>query len=337
MRERRSDYDVTNSVQVSDPAAVCAAVAEMYSALYPRTKFQPIETAFREFELAFRGHADGFHGVETTYHDLQHTLDVTLAMMRLINGYERADDTQGRKLGPERAAVGVITALFHDAGYLRKRHDTRHQHGAEYTRVHVTRSARMLEELLPRLGFANAAPIAAEMVHFTGYERPFDTIVIDDPLWVKTGHLLGSADMLAQMADRCYLEKCRDRLFVEFEMGGIARMQAPDGREVINYRSPKDLLQKTPDFCNATLHQRLGGKFDHAYRYMNVHFNGENLYLDEINKSLDHLRYVISSDRWDLLRRKPLCYNIELFETSAPRPSGLIRRDKQKAGVSILH
>jgi hypothetical protein len=313
MRERRSDYDVTNAVQVSDPAAVRAAVAELFTSLYPRSDFRPLEAAFREFERAFRGQSGDFHGVETTYHDLQHTLDVTLATMRLIDGYERAADTRDSRLGPERAAVGVITALFHDAGYLRRTHDARHRHGAEYTRVHVSRSARMLEELLPDLGFADAAPIAAEMVHFTGYERPFDEIVIEDPLWVKTGHLLGTADMLAQMADRCYLEKCRDRLYQEFEMGGIARMRAPDGREVINYRSPQDLLQKTPEFCDATLNQRLGGKFEHAYRYLNIHFNGENLYLDAIGKSLKHLRHVITQGRWDLLRRKPLCYNVELF------------------------
>ncbi|HEX7030347.1 MAG TPA: hypothetical protein VF254_07105 [Gammaproteobacteria bacterium] len=326
MRERRSDYDVTNAVQVSDPAAVCGAVAELFSALYPRADFQPVEKAFREFELAFRGHADGFHGVETTYHDLQHTLDVTLALMRLIDGYERAADTEGRRLGPERAAVGVITALFHDAGYLRRTHDTRHQHGAEYTRVHVSRSARMLEELLPELGFEAAAAIAAEMVHYTGYERPFDQIAIDDSLWVKTGHLLGTADMLAQMADRCYLEKCRDRLYREFEVGGVARMRAPDGSEIVNYRSPEDLLKKTPDFCTVTLDQRLGGKFDHAHRYMNVHFGGDNLYLEAIERSLGHLRFVIERERWDLLRRQPLCYNVDLFRTASHGPSRLVQR-----------
>lgn len=319
MRERRSDYDVTNAVQVSDPAAVRAAVAELFTSLYPRTDFRPLENAFRLFERAFRGQSHDFHGVETTYHDMQHTLDVTLAMMRLIDGYERADDARDQRLGPERAAVGLITALFHDAGYLRRTHDTRHRHGAEYTRVHVSRSARMLEELLPGLGFANAAPVAAEMVHFTGYERPFDEIVIDDPLWVKTGHLLGTADMLAQMADRCYLEKCRDRLYEEFEMGGVARMRAPDGSEVVNYRSAQDLLQKTPDFCEATLNQRLGGKFEHAYRYLDVHFSGENLYLQAIGKSLAHLRHVITCNRWDLLRRKPLCYNVELFRALPSR------------------
>ena len=43
-----------------------------------------------------------------------------------------------------------------------------------------------------------------------------------DPRDIKLGHLLGTADMIAQMADRCYLEKCRDRLYPEFVLGGVA-------------------------------------------------------------------------------------------------------------------
>ena len=39
---------------------------------------------------------------------------------------------------------------------------------------------------------------------------------------ITVGHLLGTADMIAQMADRCYLEKCRDRLYAEFVLGGVA-------------------------------------------------------------------------------------------------------------------
>jgi hypothetical protein len=38
----------------------------------------------------------------------------------------------------------------------------------------------------------------------------------------RLGNMLGTADIIAQMADRCYLEKCRDRLFPEFVAGGLA-------------------------------------------------------------------------------------------------------------------
>ena len=313
MRERRSDYDVTNSVQVSNPGAVRAAVESIWCNLYPNDDFGPVAAAFAKFSHAFRGDSARYHAIETTYHDLQHTLDVTLAMARLIDGYERAPDTIDRRLGAERAAVGLVTALFHDAGYLRQTDDAQHAHGAEYTRVHVSRSADMIAEILIELGLGDAAGIAREMVHYTGYERSFDSLEIDDPLWRKTGHLLGTADMLAQMADRCYLEKCRDRLYDEFVRGGMARMRAPDGSIIVNYESPEHLLRKTPDFCRATLSQRIGQQFEHAERYFNVHFAGENPYMDAIEQNLAHLLRVIDDDRWDLLRRQPPCFNVDFF------------------------
>ena len=37
------------------------------------------------------------------------------------------------------------------------------------------------------------------------------------------GSLLGTADLMAQLADVDYLRKCRDHLYEEFELGGIAR------------------------------------------------------------------------------------------------------------------
>ena len=40
---------------------------------------------------------------------------------------------------------------------------------------------------------------------------------------------MATADLLAQMADRCYLEKCRDLLYPEFELAGLTRRRNPDG------------------------------------------------------------------------------------------------------------
>ena len=98
--------------------------------------------------------------------------------------------------------------------------DTLHRNGAEFTRTHVGRSAQCRVRYLPTLGLADWVPVATQIVHFTGYEVPFDQIRLDDPRDRKVGHLVGTADMMAQMADRCYLEKCRDRLYPEFVLGG---------------------------------------------------------------------------------------------------------------------
>ena len=84
---------------------------------------------------------------------MQHSLDDTLAMARLLVGYERTH-TREQRLGAERAVIGLVTALFHDAGYIREMADTQHRNGAEFTRTHVTRGAQFLARYLPTIGLA---------------------------------------------------------------------------------------------------------------------------------------------------------------------------------------
>src|ERR1700738_5001541 len=149
---RRSDFDVTNSVRVSPLAAWLAAVEALYRPTWPGLSMDPLARAFEHFERLFAGHVAGYHGVDTVYHDRQHTLDITLALARLIMGYERQQDESAR-LGGARAVVGLLTGLFHDVGYLRRTDERGALNGAEFTRTHVSRGARFLQEYLPVLGF----------------------------------------------------------------------------------------------------------------------------------------------------------------------------------------
>ena len=169
MQYRRSDYDVTNTVQVSSVPAVKRAVEELYSQTWPSGKVERLDTAFTDFERLFNGHFPGYLGCDTVYHDLQHSLDDTLAMARLLAGYDRSHAVEQR-LGAERAMMGIVVALFHDAGYIRQTDDTMHRNGAEFTRTHVGRSAQFLTRYLPTLGLADWVPVATQIVHFTGYE-----------------------------------------------------------------------------------------------------------------------------------------------------------------------
>src|SRR5215210_309447 len=115
---RRNDFDVSNTIQVSSPAAVCAAVEDLYAQTWPGIDLDPVRAAFSYFEQLFDGKVPGYFGVDTAYHDRQHSLDITLAVARLIVGYERQHPPELR-LGAERAVVGLITGLYHDVGYLR--------------------------------------------------------------------------------------------------------------------------------------------------------------------------------------------------------------------------
>jgi hypothetical protein len=304
---RRSDYDVTNTVRVSSVPDVRDAVQSLFELTWPQASFEPVARAFYDFAELFAGRMPGYFGVDTVYHDQQHTLDVTLALARLMSGYETMHRDTDMALGPERAVVGMVLGLFHDVGYLRETSE-QERNGAEFTRNHVSRSARFIERYLQAAGFAPLAPVAREIVHFTGYERPFAHIDVSDPRDLKLGHLLGTADMIAQMADRCYLEKCRDRLYPEFVLGGVALPIASNGGHDVKYASGLDLLRQTPEFIDETRRKRLDLAFEQAYRYIEVLYNGENPYIESIDRSLAYLRQVLRSESWRMLRRSPQVY-----------------------------
>jgi hypothetical protein len=290
-------------VQVSSTAAVTAAVRELFAHAWPGESFDRVATAFEEFDKLFTGRMPGFHGVDTVYHDRQHSLDMTLAAARMMVGYETT--AGGERFGVERAVMALVTSLFHDAGYIRESDDIQHRNGAEFTLYHVTRSARFLARFLPTIGMESWVPTATRVVHFTGYEIELDQIQLPDKRDRKLGHILGTADLIAQMADRCYLEKCRDRLYPEFVLGGIAAAQGSNGALQVRYSSGLDLLRQTPRFVRETRVKRLEGQFEHAYRYVEPLFAGENPYLDAIDRNLVFLDRVLRTGRWPLLRRNP--------------------------------
>ncbi|MBS0580256.1 MAG: hypothetical protein JSR36_13460 [Proteobacteria bacterium] len=304
-RIRRSDFDVTNTVQVSSPTAVLSAVEKLLRSVWPEIPVEALRTSFAHFERLFAGEVEGFYGVDTVYHDRQHTLDITLALARLIVGFERQADPVQR-LGPERAIVGLVTGLFHDVGYLRRADDRDSRNGAEFTRTHVSRGAQFLTDYLPQLGLGHWIPVVTQIIHFTGYEVPFARIEaeVTDPRDITVGHLLGTADMIAQMADRCYLEKCRDRLYAEFVLGGVA-LPFSDGNPQVKYASGLDLLRQTPDFVADVRTKRLDRDFRRAYQYLEGLYGGRNPYIESIDRNVEYLRQILRSENWQLLRRRP--------------------------------
>ncbi len=310
IQDRRNIYDVTNTVNVGSIEAVRDAVHKLFLDLYPDTDFDVLWLAFHDFDRLFTGKYLNYTGCDTVYHDIQHTLDVTLAMARLMAGHERSREPDDR-LGDERILMGLIAALFHDSGYIRKADEPDRLNGAEFTTWHVTRSAEFLRDYFPRIGMGHLASVAMEVIHFTGYEIALDEIELEDPKDSVVGHLLGTADLLAQMADRCYLEKCRDRLYAEFVLAGIATEPADDDRQSVRYRSGEDLLRQTPVFYEDSARSRLDSTFNRAYRYIEVLFDGRNPYMEIIDRNLSYLHQVVESQSWHSLRRQPPCFTVE--------------------------
>jgi hypothetical protein len=159
---------------------------------------------------------------------------------------------------------------------------------------------------------ADWVPVATRIVHFTGYEVKFDQIKLDDPRDRRVGHIVGTGDLIAQMSDRCYLEKCRDRLYPEFVLGGIALTRdATTGAPRVKYSSGLDVLRQTPEFFEETFATRLNGEFGQAYRYLEVLFNDRNPYIEAIEQTLKYLHEILGTGRWPMLRRDPPCFTWE--------------------------
>jgi hypothetical protein len=294
-----NDHDITGSVRTTDPVAVGGEVCRIYRELYPRTSAAPLERAFIDASRIYYGGHPEYLPCDTEYHDIQHVLDVTLAMARLMHGYERGRQPGEEPIERELFIVGALAALFHDFGYLRKRHDRRHRFGAEYTLVHVSRGAAFLRRYVRDLGLGEKlARLASTLVHFTGYERPAESIRIAPGLPRRIGQMLGSADIIAQMSDRCYLEKCRDRLYPEFVLGTLGA-PAHAGRRLPVFESGQDLVNKTPGFYEGA-RRRLDLQLARAYEYAGRHFGGDNLYLQGMEKNI---RYAANAAR--VLRRQP--------------------------------
>lgn len=295
----RSHHDVTDTVDLTDIATVRDAVSTLLGARFDDVALATVHDAFSTFGKLYAGTLPGYVGCDTWYHDAQHSLDATLAYTRLIDGYELSEPQAS--LGAERAVVGVIIALFHDAGYIRRSDDAEHANGAEFTLNHVRRSGEFLAGYLPTVGLGHWADRARQIIHYTGYEVALDQIKVDDSLDRRLGHFLGTVDLLAQMADPEYLEKCWHHLYHEFEICGLAGA-ADVNRPAPVYASPADLMRKTPAFNQSVWDERLNGHFDRCYRYFDAHFGGRNQYVEAVERNIRRLQALLDNDDVDSLQ-----------------------------------
>jgi hypothetical protein len=311
VHSRLNQNDVTNRINVEDPDQVRDAVLALFSARYPGADLAPLRQAFDDVKALFAGRFPGYLPCDTLYHDLRHTLDMTLAMARLLDGRERALAAP-EQIGVRRAMLGVVIALLHDSGYLKRASEAHVENGAVFTKIHVSRSADFLLRYLPQLGYAEEAGAAAKLVHFTGYEMDIDDIMVHDPKDRLLGCLVGTADLLGQMSDRMYLEKCREFLYLEFVWGRIARETLADGREIVRYASPEDLMLKTPGFYEYVARQRIEKKLGGADRFAAAHFDGPSPYQAAIDRNMQFLKEAI--EQADLKRLRRFCYSLSRQE-----------------------
>ncbi len=205
--------DMFPAVDTRDLPAVQNEVESIFSALFPEANGGFIPAAFEWTEDWFTGRYPGYQAIDARYHDLEHTLQGTLGLARILRGRHFAGVRP--ILTPKAFELGLFAILMHDTGYLKRVEDTEGT-GAKYTATHVRRSGEFARQFLSEKGY-NASDIHSvqNMIRCTGVNVDLSTIPFTSELERMVGFALGTADLLGQMAATDYVEKL-PVLYAEF-------------------------------------------------------------------------------------------------------------------------
>lgn len=289
MKAAPSPAEIRTLFANGDPAEVWSKAGDIVERIVPACDLSLARSAFDDVVRLFRGEYPGYRAINTLYHDLHHTLDVFLCAVRLLHGAHAA----GTPLSAAEITCVMIAALMHDTGYAQL-HGDDDGTGAKYTRIHVNRSVEFMRRHLAGQGFpADWAALLEPMIRCTDPALSPSKIHFPDEKTRMLGQLVGTADLVGQMADRTYLEKL---LFLYFEF-----KEAHMG----NFHNMHELLHGTQHFYDTT-RQKLDGEFGGLYKLMARHFQAwfgieRNYYLESIEKNIGYLARVIQINEAEYL------------------------------------
>ena len=282
-------------IRMEKPQEVLDEVALIVSMVSPGCDLSAVNTLFADVRDLFRGRFPGYRECNIHYHDLKHTLDCFLAMARLIHGAH----TAGAQITPSGLVLGLMSSLMHDTGYIQHEEDLSGT-GAKYTLHHIERSIAFGRQYMEERGFsAYEIHFCRDCMKCTGLDIHIDQIAFLSAEHELMGKMLGTADIVGQMADRIYLEKL-PYLFMEFEEGGVP-----------GFEDELDLIAKTPGFWEFTK-KRFSTELGSVDRFLENHFRErwgipKDLYREAIDRSIDYLKSAIENhggDTMDCFRRK---------------------------------
>jgi hypothetical protein len=181
----------------------------------------------------------------------------------------------------------LFSAMMHDTGYIQRESDPSGT-GAQYTAIHIERSIDFITDYFrnnPNIEFDLEA--IAQILRCTGLNVRIDDIPFRSEKNRFLGLVLGTADLLGQMADRYYVEKL-PILYNEF-------MEA----RIPGFASEFDLMKKTSGFYKMAMIRfkyELGG----TNCFMKNHFQARwnipvDLYAIAMERNMDYLTKVVES------------------------------------------
>ena len=266
----------------------------------PEANQRLIDDAFDDVAALFAGSVPGYRPCSTPYHSIGHTMLVTVAMARILDGARRSGVADASTAVP-----GILAALYHDSGYIQDADNDAEVALSDHEQRSVDQlrrfaaSAGIDEPTSARATSAIARrPVSERNGCDSGPPTGAGGDSTDEEPTLAT--LLLYADLLGQMADRAYLEKLL-LLYGEFRRTGVDA-----------YRSEIELLRGTAGFYGS-IATRSRGRLSQVSAYLRAHFAeragaARDLYSEYVEKNMDYLASLLTIYRdeyRDRLRRLP--------------------------------
>lgn len=249
----------------------------------PTINLNSIKEVHNDLTAFFSGSHPDFQKNNLPYHNLRHTQMVVLATIRLFHGLH----CKGIPVSENMLRKGLLASYFHDTGMLLEEGDPAVS-GTQYIAGHEARSIQFLKNYVTETGLSDdIASDCAIIINYTKLNSDPATFDYHSHEIQIVGQVVGSADILAQMADRYYLE-CLPLLYKEQEAGGIN-----------SHRSALELMEHTANFYHNVVLKRLITTFSNTSTAMRTHFRerysiDRNLYIENIDKNIAYLRKIIA-------------------------------------------
>jgi hypothetical protein len=272
-------------LSIANPRDIMEEVKKIIVLIFSKFESGQFEKVFLDILKLFNGNFPGYRRSNTIYHDLNHTLDCLLVTAKLIHGAF----LNGVSFAQKEVTLGLISALLHDTGYIQAAGDDTGT-GAKYTVCHIERSIGFMNKYFHDHRFPSEYfPICSNLLRCTGLDVKIDEIKFQSREHEILGKILGTADLLGQMADENYLEKL-PFLYDEFKEGGVP-----------GYSDQYDLLAKTPAFWEM-VKERLMLELGQVDRYLRDYFQvlwgiNQDLYRQAIDRNIERLQAFLAAPR----------------------------------------
>jgi hypothetical protein len=280
-----TDIQLASIIDVSKPQKILAYTKRLFRSNHPGADFRSVEKVFLLTKRLYDGRFPGYLACAVEYHNYSHSVAVFEAVSSLLDGCLLS----GLAIDSRCSMEVLVAALLHDTGYIRDEGDTAGT-GAQYTKIHVERSAAFTLREASAFGIdETAAGRIARMILATDLSTPWGNLRFESESERLGAEVLAAADLLGQMADRAYLEKLLF-LYYEFREAGVG-----------GYDTAFDILRKTAGFYDSTKDRldrilgRVSGKA--TYHFRERYDVDRDLYREAIDRQMAYLESILADDK----------------------------------------